>query len=402
MSAPLRILHVTPTYIPAWRYGGPIRSVHGLCAGLARRGHDVHVFTTNVDGPGDSGVPLGAPVALDGVAVWYFPSTRARRLYWSPPMADALRAQLPRFDLAHLHSLFNWPPDVTARMCRKVGVPYLVAPRGMLVRELVERKSTLLKRAWLALTGKQMLEQAAGIHATSSLEIEDAEKFGYRLPSFHMVPNGVEYGEYEGSNDALNPDVQTLSAGAPYILFMGRISWKKGLDRLLHAMALIDGVNLIIAGNDEEGHRSELEALAASLGIRTRIVYTGEVHGERKRELLHNARLLVLPSYSENFGIVVLEAMAVGRPVVVTPEVGIASLVGECGAGVVAEGEPERLATALAWLLDNPKEADRMGSLGRKTVGERFTWDAVAKQMENVYAAILSLHGIKDPAGSNR
>ena len=83
----MRLLHVTPTYLPATRYGGPIQSVHGLCTALAARGHDVHVFTTNVDGRGDSAVPLARCVPTDGVGVWYFPSRWLRRLYWSPPMA---------------------------------------------------------------------------------------------------------------------------------------------------------------------------------------------------------------------------------------------------------------------------------------------------------------------------
>ena len=90
----MRILHVVPSYIPAYRYGGPNKSVHGLCKGLADLGHDVHVFTTNVDGPGDSDVPLGVPVEIDGVKVWYFTSKRLRRLYWSPEMARELEIQV--------------------------------------------------------------------------------------------------------------------------------------------------------------------------------------------------------------------------------------------------------------------------------------------------------------------
>ncbi len=386
----LRILHVTPTYIPAWRYGGPIRSVHGLCAGLARRGHEVHVFTTNVDGPHDSPVPLGVPVMLDGVAVRYFPSHRLRRLYWSPPLAAALKAELPRFDLAHLHSLFNWPPVAAARSCQEAGVPYLFAPRGMLVRELVGRKSRLLKSLWLALAGRSCLERAAGIHATSPLEITDAAKFGYRLPPFHLVPNGIDSGESELVAGEPSPLIRRLIQGAPYILFMGRVNWKKGVDRLLRALALLEGVKLIIAGNDEEGYRPELELLATSLGIGERVSYTGEVEGADKGALLRQARLLALPSYSENFGIVVLEAMAAGRPVVVTPEVGLASTVRETGAGIVAEGEPQPLADALARLLGDQELAERMGAQGRVTVQERFTWDAVALGMERVYEELLA------------
>ena len=105
----MRILHVVPSYLPALRYGGPIISVHGLCKALAGRGHDVHVFTTNVDGDGESPVPTGIPVDLEGVKVWYFPVPMLRRLYWSPQMKSALDEQMSGFDVLHTHSVFLWP-----------------------------------------------------------------------------------------------------------------------------------------------------------------------------------------------------------------------------------------------------------------------------------------------------
>ena len=86
----MHILHVVPTYIPAYRYGGPIYAVHGLCKGLAERDHDVHVFTTNVNGEKDLDVPLEQIVNLDNVKVWYFPSKRLRRIYKSPQMKKAI------------------------------------------------------------------------------------------------------------------------------------------------------------------------------------------------------------------------------------------------------------------------------------------------------------------------
>ncbi|MEZ5582503.1 MAG: glycosyltransferase [Candidatus Competibacteraceae bacterium] len=141
----MRLLHVVPTYLPATRYGGPIYSVHGLCKALAARGHEVHVFTTNVDGPGDSDVPLTKPVRRDGVSIWYFPSRQLRRLYWSPPMAKALRKLMPGFDLVHLHSIFLWPTWMAARCARHCNVPYILAPRGMLVKELIQRKSSWIQ-----------------------------------------------------------------------------------------------------------------------------------------------------------------------------------------------------------------------------------------------------------------
>src|SRR5215510_6405441 len=105
----MQILHVIPAYLPAMRYGGTNSAVHGLCRELAARGHHVEVFTTNVDGPNNSLVPLMTPVLLDGVRVRYFPSKILRRLCWSPPLARALDSDLANFTVVHLHSVFLWP-----------------------------------------------------------------------------------------------------------------------------------------------------------------------------------------------------------------------------------------------------------------------------------------------------
>src|SRR3974390_979633 len=108
----MKILHVVPTYYPAVRYGGPIRSVHGLASALAVQGHEVHVYTTNVDGNGVLPVPIGHPVRLDGVKGWYFATSLGRRLYRSLGMHQALESNVTSFDIVHLHSVFLWPTSV--------------------------------------------------------------------------------------------------------------------------------------------------------------------------------------------------------------------------------------------------------------------------------------------------
>ncbi len=376
----MRLLHVVPTYLPATRYGGPIYSVHGLCKGLAARGHEVHVFTTSVDGPGDSKVPHGVPVPLDGVQVWYFPSRRLRRLYWSPPMAAALRKQMAGFDAVHLHSVFLWPTLAAARCAERQGVPFLLAPRGMLVPELIARKSRLLKQSWLRLFERRTIEHAAGIHVTSPTEAAELTRFGYRLPPCFEVPNGV---------DLSPPPVSAVERREDRLLFISRINWKKGLDRLIPAMARLPGVHLTIAGNDEEAYLPQLRRLAETAGVAERIDFRGAVSGAEKQRLLREATALVLPSYSENFGNIVLEAMAEGCPVAVTPEVGLAPVVAQSGAGVVTPSEPEHLAAALQALLADPAGRRAMGEQGAATVRREFSWDAVAERMEAVYRQIL-------------
>lgn len=389
----MRILHVVPSYIPAWRYGGPIKSVHGLCKGLAKIGHEVHVFTTNVDGPQRLDVPLGVPVDMDGVRITYFASDRMRRLYWSPDMLRALHREVPRFDVLHLHSIYLWPTTAAARIARKYGVPYVLAPRGMLVGELIRRRSRWLKTAWIELFERRNLAGATVIHFTSRLEKEEATKLGFRFSASCVVPNGVDDDEIHDG-----PDECALPPGFPFkeqrfILFIGRINWKKGLDRLIRAMSFVSNCRLVIAGNDEEQYQPGLEALAKQVGVHERVAFVGPAYGLDKRAILERATALVLASYSENFGNVVLEAMAAGCPVVVTPEVGAADLVLEAGAGVVLDGSPEKLGRGIADLIADPERCRTMGQRGRDAVVAKYTWEAIAQRMEAVYRSALKERG---------
>ena len=363
--------------------------MHGLCKALAARGHDVEVFTTNVDGPGNSDVPIGVPVELEGVKVWYFPVPFLRRLYWSPAMNKALSQHVGNFDIVHTHSVFLWPTWAAARVARHRRVPYVIAPRGMLVQDLIRRKNRWLKRAWIELIERRNLANAALIHFTSRLEAEDAAKLGLSIRKSCIVPNGLDMPRLDSKGNG-NLSVRVNEGEKPFLLFIGRINWKKGLDRLVAALPGIPDCHLIVAGNDEERYQPELEALAVRTGVRERISFVGPVYGDDKVELLRRALMLVLPSYSENFGNVVLEAMAVGCPVVATPEVGAADIVRESGAGAVLAGDPAKLGAGIRRLIADPVALKRMGETGRRFVYHRYAWKAVCLQMEAAYGQAIS------------
>jgi glycosyltransferase involved in cell wall biosynthesis len=378
----VRVLHVVPTYFPAVRYGGPIHSVHGLAAAFARRGHDVHVYTTNVDGRSISNVPLAKPVNLEGVSVWYFPTAIGRRLYRSPQMGEALNRTVASFDLLHIHSVFLWPTTAAARAAQHHRIPYVLAPRGMLVADLIRRKSRFLKLASVTLFERRNLACAAAVHVTSELEASEMAALGLHCRQVVTIPNGVHI-----------PTAQHLlecKSARRKVLFLGRINWKKGLDRLIRALKYLPNVDLLVAGNDEEKYTATLRQLAEGEGVLDRVVFIGRVDGDRKWDLLSKSDLLALPSYSENFGNVVLEAMAAGCPVIVTPEVGLADTVRQSGAGLVVPGTAEELAEAISKIVNDSATAEAMGKAGRNTVVERFSWDAIAAQTEAVYGELLA------------
>ena len=214
----MKILHVVPTYIPAWRYGGTIQSVHGLCKALTLRGHQVEVVTTSVDGASDSQVIHQEIQRVDGVNVRYFQSKSLRRIYWAPTMETFVRHQAKNFDLIHTHSIFLWPTWMAERVARQQGIPYIVSPRGMLVKELVRRKNPLLKNLWIQWVERKNLEQASAIHWTSDIEKEEAAKFSISLPQGFVIPNGAEIRSEDPPQDHFEENLfKGLPAASPLI-----------------------------------------------------------------------------------------------------------------------------------------------------------------------------------------
>lgn len=381
----LRILHVVATYYPAVRYGGPIRSVHGLAAALAKRGHDVHVYTTNVDGDSVLDVPVDRPVDLDGVKVHYFPVSAAlKRLYWSPALERRVRDSIAEFDVLHSHAVFLMPMRAAARAAARAGVPYVVAPRGMLIRDLIHRKSRWVKTAWINLVERTTLANAAAIHVTADVEGAELTALGLPARRIECIPNGVDW-PVEHVSLEQGPFAQLPER---YVLFLSRINWKKGLDRLITAWQWVPDIPLVIAGNDDENYRPRLEELARSLGVADRVLFVGPASDAHKWALYERAQLFVLPSYSENFGNVVAEAMAMGCPSLITAEVGIAPLVAATGAGKVVSGKPEELAAGIVALLADPTARQQMGRKAIEAAQTHLSWPGIAAQTERLYRAI--------------
>jgi glycosyltransferase involved in cell wall biosynthesis len=389
----MRILHVVPTYLPATRYGGPIVAVHSLCRALAARGHAVEVFTTSIDGPTDTAVPYDRPVMLDGVKIRYFASRRLRRLSYAPSLMQSLHREIAGADVVHLHSAFLWPTWRAARLSHKRRIPYVISPRGMLVKSLIASRNRLIKSAWIALIERSSLEQAAAIHATSAIEAEEIGKFGWRLPRVAVVPNGVDAIEEEARPDAPAADIVSLAGQQPLVLFFGRLAQVKGLDRLLRAFARTRRGTLAIVGNDYEGLATGLSEMARQLTIDDRVRIVPRTITDADKECMFAAaRVFVLPSYSESFGNVVLEAMQRGLPVIVTPEVGAAEVVKESGGGLVAGGDAQSLGAAIDRLTEDAVQSAAMGEAGRRHVSAHYGWPSVAARMEALYGELKAGH----------
>jgi glycosyltransferase involved in cell wall biosynthesis len=332
-------------------------------------------------------------VDLTGVQVHYFRSRWLRRLYYSADLENQLDSMAGEFDVIHLHSVFLFPTWAAARAAMRADVPYVLSPRGMLVRELITRRRTLIKRAWIRLIECGNLEGATCIHLTSEEERRALTDLGLALAPTTVIPNGVD-APRAFAPDTLSADVQAVLANGFDILSFGRINWKKGLDRLVKAMAEIPDASVVIAGHDEDGFEPTLRRIADECGVGERVRFLPrQISGPDKEALFNAARLFTLPSLSENFGNVVAEAMIRALPVVVTEGVGASEIVKASGGGVVVGTDPRQLAAALSHLLKSDELRAAMGTAGSNYARERLTWNNIASRFEDMYREVCGLRG---------
>jgi glycosyltransferase involved in cell wall biosynthesis len=208
------------------------------------------------------------------------------------------------------------------------------------------------------------------------------------LAPVSVIPNGVEM-PAPFSPDTVSSDVRALVADGFDILSFGRISWKKGLDRLVLAMSDLPNARALIAGHDEDGLADDLRSLAEKSGVGDRVRFLArQITGADKEALFVAARVFALPSLSENFGNVVAEAMIRALPVVVTEEVGAAEIVRASGAGIVAGSGHQDFAGALAALLESNERSAAAGAAGVSYARDRLTWERIAQLFEELYIMI--------------
>ncbi len=384
MSRPLRVLHVIPSIGPA--RGGPSVVIRTMARCQTERGLEVHVATTDDNGL-DRIAPLeSVPMKQDSVTFWIF--RRQTRFYtFSFPLTRWLWKRTAEYDLVHIHALFSYP-SVAAAICAKfAGVPYIVRPLGTLSHWGMRNRRPWLKRLSFRFIESFILKGSAGVHYTSEQEALEARDWGVRGNSL-VIPNPVDLPE--------NVRGRRTLAARMVVLFLSRLDPKKGLDLLLPAFARVRACNpqavLMIAGDGDSEFVDGLKQQALRLGLGQYVSWTGFLRGEEKRDAFADAGIFVLPSYSENFGVAVVEAMGAGLPVIVSDQVGIHREVAKADAGLVVECSVESLESALTRALGDEQLRARMGA-NASALARQFSPEIVAKQLIDAYARICDNHG---------
>lgn len=409
----MRILHAIASLAP--RYGGPSIACPALCRELARQGHQVAIYTTNVDGHQQSSVSLNQPVFDNGVELRFFSGwTHPLEYKFSPSLRRALADRIPAVDLVHIYSLYIFSATAAAHLCRRFKVPYLLHPHGSLDPFLLRRHPI---RKWLysALIERRNFRHASAVLFNSQEELRLAEPWLDRVlpaptrrrPALEVVPVGLEEECFTpvsaGSRQQFLSRYPEL-IGKHILLFFGRLSFKKGLDLLAEAFIELardsNRVHLLVVGPDTEGYGEKLRHWLGAGRVLERATFTGPLEGVERFVALQSADVFALPSYSENFGQSVAEAMASGVPVVISNKVNIWPSIEITGAGLVVPCEARALARALSTLFDDRSRAREMGERGRRWAAETLRWTMVGPQMADLYQRILDCSQSERSAGA--
>lgn len=388
----MKVLEVIENLSP--RYGGPVSAIRGLTPALRARGVDAEIWTTTADYPTGELHPPGADHLSDGTPVRFFQCDWIP-LKYSRSLQHALRYQLRQFDLVHVHGLYRFPPTYAARCARKQHVPYIIRPHGSLDPYLYKQssRSVLVKRLYERCFDWPNLNAAGAIHYTTEDERNRVAPLGFRAPSF-VVPNGLDWARFASLPAGGAFRALIGAADAPLVLFLSRLNFKKGLDLLIPAFAAVrarfpDAV-LAIVGPDNEGYGAKVRGWVAEHRLQECVRFVDTLAGRAVLEAYVDADVFALPSYTENFGIVIAEAMACECPVVISDQVNIHGGVVDAGAGLVARCDVPEVASALIALLGDRERRKAMGARGRELVRSQWTWNAVAKQLEAEYERVIA------------
>ncbi|WP_339909330.1 glycosyltransferase [Symmachiella dynata] len=394
----MKVLHVIHSVDP--RSGGPSHAIRSLLSEQVSAGQDVSLLATTTQSaepwePREQYVDtMLADSSFSGAEVHlgraYGRRHPLNRFAFSPDCNRWLHRTLSdtkmRPDVVHIHGTFSHLTNSAAKAARSFGVPYIIRPAGSLDAQCFRMGNHLLKQLYTQLTLRKDLCHAAFIQAMSQ---DEKQAISSWLPHdrLSVIPHGVTIPNLDC--DASRRDLYSQFpqlCGKRILLFLGRITAKKRPEIIVRALAKLrmtspDSV-LVIAGNDA-GHLPATRDEVQRHGLDEAVIFTGFLSGKLKQAALSVADIFVLPSIDENFGVAVVEAMAHGTPVVVTPEVASHIYVDNAEAGLTVPGNDDAFAEAIANILSGDPTA--MGDRGRQYVQQHLTWPAVNQRLNDLY-----------------
>jgi glycosyltransferase involved in cell wall biosynthesis len=373
--------------------GGVITSLLDMCGGMAAEGHQVTLITSDTqDVPAEW---LQGREGCPSVIKIESPVTRFRLLSRSSRLT--LRAHILGAELVHLHGIWEASNVQVASIARELRCPYVVTAHGMLDEWCMSQRN-VKKRAFLGLVGNTMLRRAEAVHCTARGEADQAASWTSGSPT-HVVPYMMDMSPFRSLPDRAEARARFgITSDLPVVAFISRIHYKKGLEHLIEAAANLRRigrpVHLLVAGSGDAEYEATLRAQVKKSGIESTTTFVGFVRGEDKIMVYRAADMMALPTYQENFGLVLTESLACETPVITTKAVDIWPELEESGSAILLE-KPDwaPLADAIAQLVDDPVRRLEMGRIGRQFVFGWVSPKAVVDGFERLYRQAVNRAG---------
>ncbi|BBL62562.1 LPS biosynthesis protein RfbU [Methanobrevibacter arboriphilus] len=394
----MKILHIVPTYYPCLEAGGVVNAVYKLSKKQAEEGNDVSVFTT------DSCIERMKldkryNVDIEGVKVYYFRnlsnSLKTKFLIDTPyHLPLKIRKEIKKYDIVHIHEHRHSLAIAASHYASKNNIPYVIQAHGSVLPFFQKEK---LKEIFDKLWGFKILKNASKVFALTNVEKEQYLKMGVEEERIEIVPLGIDIEEYSKLPSKGNfREKYNISENDKLLLFIGRIHKIKGLDLLVNSLDVlnreyikknVENLKLAIIGPDN-GFLAELKKVIADLDLEENIIITGPLFNKDKIEAIVDCDIFIMPSQYESFTTSGLEAMACGKPLILTKNNHIHTWV-DNNTGLSAEYDKNDLADKIQKLLADEKLMEKFGKNGLKEIKENYNWDSIEKKIDLIYRELI-------------
>jgi len=378
----MKIIHTISSIDP--QGGGPSVAIAGLAPAQVKAGLQVTVLTMFRENDGSAAA--AAAMSSQGVNIRLIGPAQGPLANHSTLDAE-LSSAMTNADIVHIHALWEQIQHRSARLAAAKNIPYIIRPCGMLDPWSLNQ-SKLKKRIYMALRLRKNLNRAIALHFTTDMERDLTRPLKLKSPAI-VEPNGIDLAEFQmlpapGQFRARYPQI----GNRPVVMFLSRIHAKKGLDVLIPAFAEAKLANavLVIVGPDDGGYLATVEGMVEQHGLQDRVIFTGMLRGNERIAALVDADLFCLPSYQENFGIAVVEAMAAGKPVVISDQVNLHAVVTANALGSVVPTQTHAVAGALQTWMSDGEARRQAGQRARDFALRTYDWRNIATRWTERYA----------------
>lgn len=383
----MKILHVISSFPPAYAYGGALKSAYEISKQLVKDGHDVTVYTTDANSK-DSRLEFKEnPILMDGIKVYYFRNISNRLSYKnfpiSPDMAVALKKNINKFDIVHVHEYRSFQAMLVHHYSKKNRVPYIVQPHGSAVNIM---GMFWFKKMFDKMWGNSLLKDSSKVIALTNREKDSLKSLGINESNIQIIPNGINLLDYKNLPEkGIFRKKYGIQPDEKIILFLGRLHKIKGIDLLIGAFSDLskdrDDIKLVIVGPDG-GFLPDIMKLIKKSKIENKVVMPGPLYGKNKLEAFVDANIYVLPSIYETFPNTIIESCVCGTPVVMTDNCGISDVIKNNNVGFVSKCEKNSLKQSILKLLTNDKIKENLNS---PFILNYFNLNTVVKNLEKCY-----------------